>query len=112
MKIAIPTYNKLLCAHFGHCAEFAIIEADADMKAVLSCEYLTPPPHEPGVLPKWISGMNVDLVIAGGMGQRAQELFNQAGVKVLVGAMTQDPQALVKEYLDGTLECGTNVCDH
>lgn len=28
MKIAIPTVNKELCSHFGHCEAFAIFTVD------------------------------------------------------------------------------------
>ena len=41
-----------LTAHFGHCQEFALI--DADDKQIIGKEMLVPPPHEPGVLPGWL----------------------------------------------------------
>ncbi|MDX2446897.1 MAG: hypothetical protein QNK29_06845 [Desulfobacterales bacterium] len=50
--------------------------------------------------------------MAGGMGHRAIELFNQAGVQVLVGAPVDVPEELVKSYLNQTLVAGGNVCDH
>jgi len=73
---------------------------------------VTPPPHEPGVLPKWLAEQGVTTIIAGGMGQRAQGLFTQAGVSVSVGAPNLAPGELVKKYLAGTLVTGDNVCDH
>lgn len=112
MKIAIPTNEKTLSLHFGHCKEFAIIEADQQSKTVTNIEYMDPPQHEPGVLPRWLSEMKADLVIAGGMGMRAQQLFEAAGVKVIVGAQEADPKKLVEDFLNDKLECGKNVCDH
>ncbi|NLZ60854.1 MAG: ATPase [Lentisphaerae bacterium] len=112
LKIAIPLADGQLCMHFGHCAQFAILEADPDTKSILSRVDKTPPPHEPGVLPAWLSKEGVKLVIAGGMGQRAQQLFQQQGVEVLVGAAAQSPESLVQAYLDGSLKGGENVCDH
>ena len=73
---------------------------------------LTPPPHEPGVLPKWLQEQEVGLVIAGGMGQRAQQLFAEKGIRVVVGAPVESPETLVTQYLAGTLATGENVCDH
>lgn len=112
MKIAIPTANGLLCMHFGHCEQFAFVTVDPDSKSVIGTELLTPPPHEPGVLPKWVAEQGGHLVIAGGMGQRAQELFIQNQVQVLVGAPADTPENLAIAYLNGSLQAGQNVCDH
>jgi predicted Fe-Mo cluster-binding NifX family protein len=112
MIIALPVHDGKLCMHFGHCGSFALIEVDEKSKKVLSKKEMTPPPHEPGVLPKWISGLGVNLIIAGGMGVRAQDLFKEYGIKVLVGAPANAPEELVASYLNGTLKTGENVCDH
>ena len=73
---------------------------------------LTPPPHEPGVLPRWLHEQNVNVIIAGGMGQRAQQLFTQNDITVVVGASSAEPEELIGAYLQGTLEVGNNACDH
>ncbi|MFA5688123.1 MAG: NifB/NifX family molybdenum-iron cluster-binding protein [Kiritimatiellales bacterium] len=112
MKIAIPTANGKLCMHFGHCEVFTILTVDEKNKAVLAREYLTPPPHEPGVLPRWLGEQKVSVIIAGGMGQRAQELFKEQNITVVVGAPSAGPEALAAGYLSGTLIPGENVCDH
>jgi ATP-binding protein involved in chromosome partitioning len=110
MKIAIPTSNGVLCMHFGHCDEFAIIETDNGK--INDIRMVQPPPHEPGLLPRWLGEMEVELVIAGGMGMRAQKLFSDAGVEVLTGAPAQKPEQVVTDYLNGTLVTGKNTCDH
>lgn len=112
MKIAVPVANGRLCLHFGHCAQFVIHEVDPAAKRTLRREYLTPPPHEPGVLPRWLHEQGVNAVIAGGMGQRAQQLFTQNGIEVIVGAPDGDPDEIVAAYLAGSLKAGDNVCDH
>jgi predicted Fe-Mo cluster-binding NifX family protein len=111
MKIAIPVANGKLCAHFGHCETFALFEIDEN-KSVTSQENLVPPPHEPGVLPRWLGEKNVDVIIAGGMGQRAQSLFAEQSINVVVGASAQEPENLIKAYLEQNLEVGQNLCDH
>ena len=75
-------------------------------------ELHTPPPHEPGVLPRWLGEMGVNLIIAGGMGQRALGMFTEQGIRVITGAPNQEPVALVQGYLAGNLITGPNVCDH
>lgn len=104
--------NGQLCMHFGHCENFAVIEVDEQAKTILNTEFLTPPPHEPGVIPRWIGSLGVQLVIAGGMGPMAQQLLAGQGIRVLAGATPAAPEELVKAWFDGTLACGENVCDH
>jgi len=111
MRIAIPLSNDNLSQHFGHCEQFAIIDVD-DNKNISETELVTPPAHEPGVLPKWLAGMHVNLIIAGGMGRRAQQLFAQNNINVIIGAPANEPQQLVRQYLDDQLQCGQNICEH
>ena len=112
MKIAIPLADGKLTAHFGHCAQFAVVDVDSANKTIGGQVVLDPPAHEPGVLPAWLAEQGVSLVIAGGMGQRAQMLFGERGIKVIVGAPVEAPEKLVADYLAGTLQVGANVCDH
>ena len=110
MKVAIPLAEGRLTAHFGHCQEFALVEVeDSQIKRK---ETLVPPPHEPGVLPKWLHELGTNVIIAGGMGARALDLFAQNDIKVFVGASALTPEELVNQYLDDTLQTGGNVCDH
>ncbi len=112
MRIAIPVTGGKLSAHFGHCEQFAIIDVDNDSKNIQSEELVAPPQHEPGILPRWLSELNVELIIAGGMGQRAQQLFAQNNIDVAVGAPDDELQQLVLQYLSSQLQCGPNICDH
>ena len=110
MKFAIPLAEGKLTAHFGHCQEFAFVEVEDN--EIKSKEALVPPPHEPGVLPKWLHDLGTNVIIAGGMGARALDLFAQNNIKVIVGASALAPEELVKQYLDNSLQTGANVCDH
>jgi len=112
MKIAIPLADGRVSMHFGHCEHFALLEVDEAAKTITDTAYLTPPAHEPGVLPRWLHDQGANVIIAGGMGQRAQGLFSQNGIKVVVGAPAETPEKVVSAYLAGTLEVGQNVCDH
>ncbi len=112
IKIAIPVADGKLCNHFGHCEQFAFVYANQKDKKIKKIEYLDSPPHEPGVIPRWIAEQGTDLVIAGGMGQKALDLLNQHGIRVIVGAKGERPEDIVRDYLKGTLEVGENVCEH
>ena len=112
MKIAIPMAGGQLCMHFGHCEQFALVDVDETAGKPTNTALVTPPPHEPGVLPRWLHEQGATVIIAGGMGQRAHQLFAQSGVKVVVGAPADTPENLVTAYLSGTLVSGQNACDH
>ena len=112
MMIAIPTVNREVCMHFGHCDQFALVEVDKASSAILKVDYVTPPPHEPGVLPRWLHEKGVNVVIAGGMGQRAHKLFVENGIEVVVGANGGSPDDIVAAYFNQTLVTGQNPCDH
>jgi predicted Fe-Mo cluster-binding NifX family protein len=112
MRIAIPTTDGRLAMHFGHCTQFALIDVDERSKRIIAEELVEAPDHQPGLLPRWLHEQGVNLVIAGGMGGRAVQLFAQNGIDVHLGAPSEPPSALVEAYLNGTLEAGPNVCDH
>ncbi|MBD3234851.1 MAG: ATPase [candidate division Zixibacteria bacterium] len=111
-KIAIPISEGKMCLHFGHCENFALMEVDTEAKTIINKTELTPPPHEPGVLPRWLSEQGTDIIIAGGMGMRAQQFFKQYNIDVMVGAPPDTPENLVLNYMNDTLHLGDNVCDH
>ena len=113
MRIAIPVAQGRLATHFGHCEEFALIDvADGEDGRVVSTELSEAPPHQPGLLPRWLREQGADLIIAGGMGRRAQMLFAESGIEVVTGAPSGEPESVAAEYLRGSLETGENLCDH
>ena len=112
MRYAIPVSSGGLSAHFGHCEHFALIDVDDEKKEILRKELVLSPGHQPGLLPGWLAEQGVSMVIAGGMGSRAQSLFKQNRIGVVIGALEGDPEKAVLNYLNGTLATGDNICDH
>ena len=78
---AVPVTAGIICPHFGHCDQFALIDVDINTRQIRGSKMVSSPGHEPGVLPGWLAQQGADVILAGGMGQRAIGLFNQAGVK-------------------------------
>ena len=111
-RIAIPLTNGRLAPHFGHCEYFTFFDVDTAQKQILNSTEEAPPAHEPGLLPRWLRDRGVSVVIAGGMGSRARDIFAQAGVEVITGAEGQEPSAIASDYLHGALVTGANSCDH
>lgn len=110
-KIAIPVDNTgVLDSHFGHCKFFAIVEVENN--TIIAEEALIPPPHEPGVLPKWLVQKGVTDVLAGGMGNKAIQIFNYNNVNVFVGAPKTTARELVQGFLNQSIQFNANYCDH
>jgi predicted Fe-Mo cluster-binding NifX family protein len=108
--IAIPVSGNLLSPHFGQCEEFRIYEVD---DSNITDETTVPaPPHQPGMLPQWLSNLGVTDIIAGGMGHKAINLFNQFKINVFVGAPQKAAKNIIREFLDGTLVLTSNYCNH
>lgn len=112
MRIAIPLAEGKLSMHFGHCERFALVDVDVAAKTVVKREDVDAPPHQPGLLPPWLAKKGATVIIAGGMGSRAQALFAEEGIETVVGAACDSPETLVASYLAGTLKSGANLCDH
>lgn len=112
MRIAIPTNDGKLCQHFGHCEKFVFIDVDEATKTIANSQAITGPEHAPGILPPWVAEQGATLILAGGMGVRAQELFEEQGIKVILGCQPEVPEKLVLDYLNGVLVTGENTCSH
>ena len=109
MKIAVASDGKVITQHFGYCQNFNIYHIEKD--EISKVESVENPGHKPGFLPRFLNDMDVELIISGGMGSRAVEIFNQHGIEVVVG-ISGDAEASVERYLAGELESTGVICDH
>jgi predicted Fe-Mo cluster-binding NifX family protein len=112
VTLMMPLDKGRLSQHFGRCEAFAYVTADEATGTVLSISELSRPPHYPGLLPHWVMEEGADIVIAGGMGRKAQEILAALGVEVIVGAPESSPETVASMYLDGRLVAGPNACQH
>ncbi len=110
MRIGIPSNDrKNVEGHFGHCKEFILF--DVENKEVVTTSYITPPPHAPGVIPKFLAENKADVIICGGMGQMAINLFKEHGIDVILGA-TGSVEDNLQEFLKGDLLSTGAACKH
>ncbi len=84
MKIAIPLANGQLAMHFGHCEEFALVDVDEATRQHRGTAIRNAP--QPGLLPRWLHEQS-EVIIAGGMGQRAQMLFRKRASASSAGSL-------------------------
>lgn len=110
LKIAVASDNGTVTEHFGHCESFMIF--DAEKATITNSEILPNPGHKPGFLPNFLADRGVNVIISGGMGGGAVDIFNGRNVEVVVGA-TGDAKVAVEAYLNGSLQSTGSVChDH
>lgn len=110
MKIAVASDQQLVTGHFGHCEHFKVFMTENG--AITEVESIPNPGHRPGFLPNFLNELGVKVIISGGMGGGAIDIFNEKGIEVIVGA-TGDAQMAAQRYLNGELKSTGSVChDH
>jgi predicted Fe-Mo cluster-binding NifX family protein len=107
MKIAVASEGKMITEHFGHCEGFNIY--DTENGQITKNEFINNPGHRPGFLPNFLNDKGVRVIISGGMGGGAIDIFNEKGIEVIVGASGLAESA-VKKYLAGELKSTGSVC--
>jgi predicted Fe-Mo cluster-binding NifX family protein len=113
MKIAIPLHQGRFSQHFGGAEEFALYSIDAATGTVSDLRRHVPPEHGRGIYPMWLRQQGATVVLAGGMGPRAVDIFASQGIEVVLGVEGDDPDAVVQGFLDGTLQATGQAChDH
>jgi len=113
MMIAIPIREGRFTSHFGGAEAFALYTVDEASREVSERNLASPPEHGRGVFPVWLRKQGVTTILAGGMGPRASNILVGQGIDVVLGAEGDDPEAMVRAYLDGTLSATGELChDH
>ena len=107
MRIAVASEGKNVTEHFGHCEGFIVF--DTENGAIVQEEMVPNPGHRPGFLPNFLADRGVEVIISGGMGGGAIDIFNERGVEVIVGASGLAGVA-VENYLKGELKTTGSVC--
>ena len=107
MKIAVASEGNRITEHFGHCEGFAIFEAENNR--IKSKEFIPNPGHRPGFLPVFLYDKGVNVIISGGMGGGAVDIFNEKGIEVIIGASGEAEKA-VNDYLLGKLKSTGSIC--
>ena len=107
MRIAISTDGDEVCPHFGRAPQFTIITIENN--ELLEKKVVSNPGHTVGSIPNFINNQGATCMIAGGMGHRAIQFFNQYGIEVIVG-ITGKINDVIKKILNGTLEGGESLC--
>jgi predicted Fe-Mo cluster-binding NifX family protein len=107
MKIAVASDGNIVTQHFGHCENFNIYEEQDGN--IVSSKFIPNPGHRPGFLPNFLNDMGVNVIISGGMGGGAIEIFHEKGIEVITGA-AGDARVAAEQYVQGELKSTGSVC--
>lgn len=108
MKIAVASEGKTVTEHFGHCENFIIFDTEDDK--IMKSESVPNPGHRPGYLPNFLNDMGVNVIISGGMGGGAIEIFNEKRIEVVTGAKGEAKEA-AQDYIAGKLASSGSICN-
>lgn len=98
-------------AHFGRCPFYVLVHVKGD--TVIRSQVAANPhfgEHRPGLMPQFIHGLGANVIIAGGMGPRAIDMFHGFGMDVATGAIGTVEEVL-GAYLRGEHR-GVVPCAH
>ena len=107
MKIAVAAMGNTVAGHFGHCENFIFF--DAEDGKITSVQSVPNPGHKPGFLPNFLADHGAKVIIAGGMGGGAVDIFNERDVEVIIGVQG-DAREAVETYLKGELKSTGSIC--
>ena len=113
MKIAVPSKDGQVDAHFGHCKEFLVFAASAD--GSLTSEATIPSMEGCGCksgIASTLARAGVTHLVAGNMGEGAVRVLGAQGISVLRGA-TGDARAAAEAFAKGNLaDSGLGCAGH
>ena len=115
MKIAFASeenkgLESRMAYHFGRCPYYVFVEVEnGQIKSVETKQNPYFNSHAPGVVPEFIASQGAKVIIAGGMGPRAIDLFNRLGVQPITG-VSGVVRDVLNDYLAGKL-ADAEPCD-
>jgi predicted Fe-Mo cluster-binding NifX family protein len=111
MKIAVTYENGRIFQHFGHTEQFKIYEVE-DGIVTRSAVMSTNGSGGHGALAGLLAGMDVDVLLCGGIGGGARQALDMAGIRLCGGVSGEADQA-VRDFLAGKLVYNPDeLCTH
>ncbi len=113
MKIAVPVNsNNEIDGHFGHC-EFYDVFTISGKNEIIEVQRIT---SEQGCgcksnIAGTLAQNGVKTMLAGGIGQGAINVLNQAGINVIRGC-SGNAEKNVLLYVQGKINDGGSTCEH
>jgi predicted Fe-Mo cluster-binding NifX family protein len=82
---------------------------DVENNKILGSKSIPNPGHRPGFLPNFLNEQGANVIMSGGMGGGAVDIFNELNIEVITGA-SGDAKTAAEMYLAGKLQSTGSVC--
>lgn len=109
MKIAVPSRDGVVDAHFGHCEYFTVFTVDSGK---ITAEERVDSPEacgcKSGIAPI-LANAGVSIMLAGNMGEGAVRVLGTHGIQAIRGA-SGAVRHVVESYLAGKLALADGSC--
>lgn len=110
VRIAVTYENGEVFQHFGHTAQFKIY--DAENGRITKEQVVDTNGSGHGALAGFLTGLDVDTLICGGIGMGAKNALAEAGIR-LYGGVSGNADEAVKALIEGSLSYDPEVrCSH
>lgn len=109
MRVALATEGSIVAQHFGRCEMYTLVDIEEGKE--VKRDTVNCPEHQPGLLPAYLSKFNITHIIAGGMGPKAQDLFAENNIEVILG-VSGSLEEVIERFIKGNLTGGDSLCDH
>jgi len=113
MKIALPTKDKMIDSHFGHCDHFTVFTLNDNKEIILEEKIESPvgcgcKSNIAGTLAE----MGVKVMLAGNMGDGAVNVLGNSGIKVIRGC-SGNVRSVAEGWISGKLiDSGIGCTEH
>lgn len=110
MRVAVTYENGQVFQHFGHTEQFKLY--DVENHQIQGVQIVSTNGQGHGVLAGFLSDLDVNVLICGGIGGGAQTALNQANIKIY-GGVSGNADDVVNAYVRGELTYNPDIkCSH
>lgn len=106
-KVAIAVDSGEVAQHFGRCDKYVILRCKNGK--IKEKKDLKHPGHKPGFLPKFLAEKGVEVILTGGIGRKAINLFERADIKIISG-VKGEVNKVIKDLMEEKINGGKNLC--
>lgn len=110
MRVAVTYENGHVFQHFGHTEQFKLY--DVEDHQIQRMQIISANGQGHGALAEFLSDLDVNVLICGGIGGGAQTALNQANIKIY-GGVSGNADDVVNAYVRGELTYNPDIkCSH
>jgi ATP-binding protein involved in chromosome partitioning len=113
-KVVLPLTDEgtSVSAHFGSCPQYLVVEVEGKLVQARKTVENPQGAHQGGCQAvDFIQSLGADVVITGGMGQKAIQKFNDFDIQVILGH-TGQVEDILNAYIAGGLVSSGSACTH